>query len=62
MSKIYITFKTPDIVEDSIENADLSEQEKEKAKEICGRFVRWGELLTVVVDLEAGTVEMEENT
>jgi hypothetical protein len=61
MSSFSLTFKTPDVVEDSIENSYLSLEEKKKAKEICRRFVRWGELVTLRVDLDDETVSVEEN-
>lgn len=63
--KIRMTFKTPDIVEDSVieslgpDTADEQyEDEKFAAIQACKRWVKWGELLTVEVDTETGMCEV----
>lgn len=61
MSSFSITMKTPDVVDLSIEESYLSDEEKEKAKKICGRFFRWGEMVTLRVDLDDESVSVEEN-
>lgn len=75
MSKIQITFKDPDALNDcireSIEREDisgLSDAEKDavievrinKAREICDRWFRYGEYLTVEVDVDEETITVLE--
>jgi hypothetical protein len=63
-----MTFKTPDIVEDSVIDSlgrndiesdnEQYEDEKYAAIQACKRWVKWGELLTVEVDTETGMCEV----
>jgi len=52
--KVRLTFKTPDVVDDAIEQDGLEDYEVEIHK-ACDKWVRYGEYLTVEVDTEAGT-------
>lgn len=61
MSSFSIVMKTPDCVEEGISESYLSDEEKEKAKKICERFFRWGEIAVLMVDLDNETVTVEEN-
>ena len=64
--KIRITFKTPDVLEQSIEDAidntiddgrsDISLEQREelrdKAKDVCNMFIEFSECITVEIDTE----------
>ena len=51
-----LTFKTPDAVEDAIQ--DLPEEEQEAAKQVCDAFVEYGEYLRVEVDTKRATCKV----
>jgi hypothetical protein len=65
--KVRVTFKTPDAVDRALEDAapdgycDPSVAETPEvegmaaAKELIGKFVKWGELVTIEFDTAAGT-------
>jgi hypothetical protein len=54
--KIQLTFKTPDVVDYALE--DLSEDDKEIAKEVIKKFVTYDEYITVEVDTELETCDV----
>lgn len=54
--KIQLTFKTPDIVDYGIE--DLSEEDKEIAKEVIKKFVKYDEYITVEIDTDLETCDV----
>lgn len=73
--KIKITFKDPDALIDCINESledlkiegvsdeeleGIKEQRLEEYKELCGKWFKWGEYLTVEVDTEAGTIKVLE--
>lgn len=51
--KIQITFKSPDALDYALEN--LSEEEKETAKEVCKKWIEYEEYVTIEVDTEKKT-------
>jgi len=51
--KVKLTFKMPDAVEQALE--DIAEDDREEVRQACGKWVRYGEYITVEVDTEAGT-------
>ena len=53
MSKIRISFKTPDAVFYAEE--DMSEDDKAKFEAIAKKFIEYGECLTVEIDTDTGT-------
>lgn len=53
MSKIKISFKTPDAMFYAEE--DMSEEDKVKFEAIAKKFIEYGECLTVEIDTDAGT-------
>ena len=54
--KVQLTFKSPDVIDCAIEN--LSEEEKEEAKEIIQKFVRDGEYIDVEIDTDLETCDV----
>lgn len=73
MSKLRVTLKDPDTLYDAVndlldeELAGLPDDEAEairevrgeKYREIAGKWFEYGEYLTVVIDLEAKTIDVE---
>jgi hypothetical protein len=57
MAKVRLSFKTPDAVDYAVEGIE-DEDEREAAKAACGKWVEYGECLTVEVDTEKGTCEV----
>lgn len=51
--KFTVTFKTPDAVDYAIE--DLSEEEREEAKETARKFIEYGEYVRIEFDTETKT-------
>lgn len=65
MPKIRITFKTPDAVSTALseEFGDLEEENEkayQEAEEALGKFVKYGELVTIEFDTDEGTAEVLE--
>ncbi len=73
--KITVSFKNPDALDESIDESlkdlkveGLSEEElegvketrKEEIKELCMKWFKWGEYLTVEIDTEAKTCTVVE--
>ena len=54
--KVRLSFKTPDVVDYAVD--ELDEECRERARKVMGKFVEFGECLTVEVDLEKGTCEV----
>lgn len=75
MSKLTVTLKDPDTLYDAVnelideELADMPDDEAdalryvrgEKYREIASKWFEYGEYLTVVIDLQAKTIEVQEN-
>lgn len=74
--KVQITFKDPDALQDCINDAvqDLEvegiteseleavrEKRGEKIKDLCQRWFKWGEYLTVEIDTETETIAVVPN-
>ena len=56
--KLYLTFKQTDVVDQALEAAGITdEDEKEECREACRKWLSWGELLTVEIDTETGTLK-----
>lgn len=55
--KVSVTFKTPDAVNDVIEEyaGIWTDEEEERLKKLVERFVKYGEYITVEFDGEEGT-------
>lgn len=74
MSKLRVTLKDPDVLYDAItelldeelnperpdEAIAVREVRHERYAEIASKWFQYGEYLTVVIDLEAKTIEVEE--
>lgn len=57
--KLYLNFKTPDIVEralEDIEDEDIRLQVEENLK----RHIKWGEYVTLVYDTETDILKVDE--
>jgi len=56
--KLYLTFKQPNVVEQALEAADITDKdEKKECLEACRKWLSWNELLTVEIDTETGTLK-----
>lgn len=59
-----VTFKTPDVINNQMsglfydEEADF--EEEKKMQDLVEKFVRYGELITIEFDSEAGTATVME--
>jgi hypothetical protein len=51
--KIDLHFKTPDVAYQAI--SDIPDEEKIAAEQAIGKFVRYGENVTIQIDTETGT-------
>lgn len=54
--KVRLTFKSPDVVDYAIE--DLSEEDKEIAKTVIKKFVKYDEYITVEIDTDLETCDV----
>lgn len=55
---LFVNFKTPDAVETAIEESNLDPSDRLKAKEILASYVRYGEQVTLKVDLKTRQVHV----
>ena len=55
--KIQVTFKSPDAVNDALEDQDLTEQ-REEIKKKLQKWLRWGEYVDIEFDLTKGTAKV----
>lgn len=51
--KVNLTFKMPDAVYQALQ--DLSEEERDHAETVINKFVKWGEVVEIEVDIDAET-------
>lgn len=51
--KINLTFKTPDVVCCALQ--DIPEDERDRAETVIKKFVKWGEVVEIKVDIDAET-------
>lgn len=51
--KIQLLFKTPDAVYQALQ--DVPEEDRDRAKQILDKFVRWGEVVEIEVDTKTET-------
>lgn len=56
---IELTFKTPDVIEQALDDSWATADEKEKAEKICQKFVSYGEYATIIVDTEEETATVK---
>ncbi len=52
--KIRLTFKTPDAVEDALDQIE-DENQRDAAEQVCNKFFEYGEYVYIEVDTVAGT-------
>ena len=57
--RFVITLKTPDAVENAIEDI-MDLDEREKARELCSKWFRWGECVSIGIDTKEGTATVIE--
>jgi hypothetical protein len=61
MSKIRITFKSPDGVSDSLEDAGYDQNDlPEDVENVVEKFIKWSEYVTIELDPETGTAVVIE--
>lgn len=63
--KLYLTFKTPDIIFETIreirsENENLSEEELSDIEDSLSKWIRYGECVTICFDTETTTAVVKE--
>lgn len=56
--KITLTFKTPDVLDYAL--GDISPDKREEVKEVCEKFIKWGEVLKVEIDTGTETATVLE--
>lgn len=54
--KFNISFKTPDAAHYALQ--DIDDEHKDKAEEIIGKFVRYGEYVDIEFDTETGEAKV----
>ena len=57
---IRATFKTPDVLDYSLADAGLDEDETAEAKEKLSKWIKYGECITVEFDTDKMTAEVQE--
>lgn len=55
-----LTFKTPDVVDDTLANIQLNEDEFDELQELCSKWVEYGEYLRVEIDSDKKTCRVLE--
>lgn len=55
--KFSLTFKTPDVLYDALQ--DISEDDRDRAQEVANKFVTYGEYVTIDIDTEKETAEVQ---
>lgn len=58
--KFQVTFKTPDAVEESLQDENLSEAQLTKLAGFCSKWIEWGEYIRVEFDTVKGTCKILE--
>ena len=53
--KIEVCMKCPDCLDDAINDCVDNEEEREKIKELAGRWFKYGEMVTLMIDTENET-------
>jgi hypothetical protein len=53
--KINLTFKSPDVLSDAIDNKNLTDSEREAVEELAENFLEYGEYVTIQLDTKAKT-------
>ena len=56
--KIKLTFKSPDVLYYALKS--MAEEDKEKAKEVANKYVKYGELITIELDSETAEAKVLE--
>ena len=56
MDKLEITFKMPDAEYFAVQH--LTGEQKEKAREVCRKFIQYGEYITIEIDVENQTARV----
>lgn len=59
--KVRLKFETPDVVEDAVEELEefhIREEAEHEIRQARRKWAKYGELLTVEVDMEKGTCEV----
>jgi hypothetical protein len=57
--KVRVLFKTPDAVSTALEDLrGISETDRDRAIKKISRFVRYGEIVTIEFDTDAGTAKV----
>lgn len=60
--KFRVTFKTPDVVDNTIENLGVEPDEQEAIyKQVVSKWFKYGEYVTIEVDTNADTATVVEN-
>lgn len=67
---ITLTFKTPGVIEQALDQLPIEEEDEdnpyfreeaeEGLQEKLGKWLKWGELVTIEFDLDAGTATVRE--
>lgn len=56
---VILTFKTPDVVELALEGLEyVSEEKADKMREVISKWVSYGELVQIVIDVNRETAEV----
>lgn len=53
--KITVSMKCPDALDQAINEATSTTQEEAEIKNLCDKWFKWGEYVTLEIDTEAGT-------
>jgi len=53
-----MTFKTPDVVDDTLERLPLTPDEQENAREFLRKFIKYGEYITIEFDTETAEAKV----
>jgi len=58
MSTLTVSFKTPDALDDALEGLEEGSLEREKAEAVAEIFIKYGEYVTIEIDVEASTARV----
>ena len=59
--KIYASFKTPDVIDNTIEDFDTDEEGEDRIRQVMEKFVSYGEIIMIEFDMTTQTARVVSN-
>ena len=56
--KVTLTFKQPDVVDDAIQDENLSDEDAQAVRCLCKEYIEYGEYIRIEIDTDKQTAEV----